>query len=203
MTTYELPSWYQRLMKKYPVVTPEEWQLLDTIAVVKHIRKGESFLRYGKVARYSAFVLSGMFKFSILDDEGNEKIVRFGFADDFLANCESYHKKAPSAVSITAIEDAVILRINIRKLQPLYDLHMNLLHVNLQLFQELSEQQSEHQYILSLKTPLQRYRFLLERRPAIIQKISLTNIARYLYTSREALSRARLYLLDQSRNFCD
>lgn len=203
MTTYELPSWYQRLMKKYPVVTPEEWHLLDSIAVVKHIRKGESFLRYGKVARYSAFVLSGMFKFSILDDEGNEKIVRFGFADDFLANCESYNKKAPSAVSITAIEDAVILRINIKKLQPLYDLHMNLLHVNLQLFQELSEQQSEHQYILSLKTPLQRYRFLLERRPAIIQKISLTNIARYLYTSREALSRARLYLLDQSRNFCD
>nr|WP_295870916.1 Crp/Fnr family transcriptional regulator [uncultured Chitinophaga sp.] len=190
-------------MKKYPVVTPEEWQLLDSIAVVKHIRKGESFLRYGKVARYSAFVLSGMFKFSILDDEGNEKIVRFGFADDFLANCESYNKKAPSAVSITAMEDAVILRINIKKLQPLYDLHMNLLHVNLQLFQEMSEQQSEHQYILSLKTPLQRYRFLLERRPAIIQKISLTNIARYLYTSREALSRARLYLLDQSRNFCD
>ncbi|NLR68268.1 Crp/Fnr family transcriptional regulator [Chitinophaga varians] len=203
MTTYELPSWYQRLMKKYPVVTPEEWQLLDSIAVVKHIRKGESFLRYGKVARYSAFVLSGMFKFSILDEEGNEKIVRFGFADDFLANCESYNKKAPSAVSITAMEDAVILRMNIKKLQPLYDLHMNLLHVNLQLFQELSEQQSEHQYILSLKTPLQRYRFLLERRPAIIQKISLTNIARYLYTSREALSRARLYLLDQSRNFCD
>ncbi|MBC9933227.1 Crp/Fnr family transcriptional regulator [Chitinophaga qingshengii] len=203
MTTYELPAWYERLKTKYPVVTQEEWQLLDSIAVVKHIRKGESFLRYGKVARYSAFVLSGMFKFSILDDEGNEKIVRFGFADDFLANCESYNKKAPSAVSIIAMEDAVILRINIKKLQPLYDLHMNLLHVNLQLFQELSEQQSEHQYILSLKTPLQRYRFLLERRPAIIQKISLTNIARYLYTSREALSRARLYLLDQSRNFCD
>lgn len=203
MTTYELPAWYERLKIKYPVVTQEEWQLLDSIAVVKHIRKGESFLRYGKVARYSAFVLSGMFKFSILDDEGNEKIVRFGFADDFLANCESYNKKAPSAVSITAMEDAVILRINIKKLQPLYDLHMNLLHVNLQLFQEISEQQSEHQYILSLKTPLQRYRFLMERRPAIIQKISLTNIARYLYTSREALSRARLYLLDQSRNFCD
>ncbi|MET3879519.1 Crp/Fnr family transcriptional regulator [Chitinophaga sp. OAE865] len=198
-----LPAWYDRLMKKYPVVTQAEWQLLDSIATVKHIKKGDAFLRYGKVARYSAFVISGMFKFSILDEDGNEKIVKFGFADDFLANCESYNRKAPSAISIIAVEDAVVLRINIKKLQPLYDLHMNLLHVNLQLYQELLEQQSEHQYILSLKTPLQRYRFLLERRPAIIQKISLTNIARYLYTSREALSRARLYLLDQRRNFCD
>jgi hypothetical protein len=99
------------------------------------------------------------------------------------------------------MEDAVILRINIKKLQPLYDLHMNLLQVNLQLYQELLEQQAEHQYILSLKSPLQRYRFLLEHRPAVIQKISLTNIARYLYISREAVSRARILL--SGRKFCD
>ncbi|MCW3464586.1 Crp/Fnr family transcriptional regulator [Chitinophaga nivalis] len=200
---YELPAFYERLMKKYPVVSQAEWQLLDSIATVKHIKKGDTFLRYGKIARYSAFVISGMFKFSILDDEGNEKILRFGFADDFLANCESYNKRVPSAISITAIEDAVILKMNIKRLQPLYDLHLSLLHVNLQLYQELLEQQAEHQQILSFKSPLQRYRFLLERRPAIIQKISLTNIARYLYTSREALSRARLLLIDQARNFCD
>ena len=199
----QLPSYYLGLIKKYPQVTAEEWQLLDNISTVKHIRKGENFLRYGRVARYSAFVLSGQFKFTLLDEEGNERIVKFSFADDFLANCESYNKKAPSNISITAIEDSVVLRINIKKLQPLYDLHMNLLHVNLQLYQELLEQQSEHQYILSLKSPLQRYRFLVEHRPAIIQKISLTNIARYLYISREALSRARILWSARSRKFCD
>jgi len=199
----QLPLYYQGLIKKYPQVTVEEWQLLDNISTVKHIRKGENFLRYGRVARYSAFVLSGQFKFTLLDEEGNERIVKFSFADDFLANCESYNKKAPSNISITAMEDSVVLRINIKKLQPLYDLHMNLLHVNLQLYQELLEQQSEHQYILSLKSPLQRYRFLVEHRPAIIQKISLTNIARYLYISREALSRARILWSARSRKFCD
>ena len=198
-----LPSYFQRLIKKYPQVTMEEWELLDAIATVKYIRKGDNFLRFGKVARYAAFVLSGQFKFNLLNEEGNEKIVKFSFTDDFLANCESYHKKIPSNISITAMEDSVVLRINIKKLQPLYDLHMNLLHVNLQLYQELLEQQSEHQYILSLKSPIQRYRFLLENRPAIIQKISITNIARYLYISREALSRARILLSGHSRNFCD
>ena len=191
---HELPYWYEPLEKKYPVVTEDEWLLLNHIATVKYIKKGDAFLKYGKIARFSAFVISGMFKFSIQDEEGNEKIIKFGFASDFLANCESYNKKAPSAVSIIALEDAVILKINIKKLQPLYDLHMNLLHVNLELYREISEQQSEHQHILSLKSPLGRYRYLLERRPLIIQKITLTNIARYLYTSREALSRARLLL---------
>ncbi|RAJ82261.1 CRP-like cAMP-binding protein [Chitinophaga dinghuensis] len=198
-----LPSHYERLMQKYPVITPEEWSLLDNIASIKHIRKGDAFLRYGKIARESAFVISGMFKFAITDEEGNEKIVRFGMADDFLANCESYTKKAPSAISIIAMEDAVILKMNAKRLLPFQKNHPNLLQVNLQLFQELVEQQSEHQYILSLKTPLQRYKYLLERRPAIIKKISLTNIARYLYTSREAISRARLFLLNKSRNYCD
>lgn len=190
----ELP-WHQRLKKKYPIVTEDEWRMLEVMASVKHIKKGEPFLKYGKVARFSAFVISGSFKYTIMDDDSQEKIIKFAFADDFLANCESYNKKEPSAVSIVALEDAMILRINIKKLQPLYSLHMNLLHVNLQLYQEISEQQSEHQYLLSLKSPLQRYRYLMERRPAIIQKISLTNIARYLYISREALSRARLSLL--------
>jgi CRP-like cAMP-binding protein len=199
----ELPSYYQRLIKKYPQVTKEEWEILDIIATVKYLRKGEQFLRYGKVARYSAFVLSGQFKFSLLDEEGNEKIVKFSFTDDFLANCESFRKKAPSSISITALEDSVILRINTKKLQPLYDEHVNLWHVNIQLYHELMEQQAEHQYILSLKSPVQRYRFLMEHRPAIIQKISLTNIARYLYTSREALSRARILLTGRSGNFCD
>jgi len=191
---HELPYWYEPLKKKYPIVTEEEWALLDQIATVKHIRKGDSFLRYGKVARFSAFVISGTFKFSIQDEDSNEKIIKFSFPNDFLANCESYNKKAASAVSITALEDAVVLKINIKKLQPLYDLHMNLLHVNLELYREISEQQSEHQHILSLKSPLGRYRYLLERRPLIIQKVTLTNIARYLYISREALSRARLFV---------
>jgi CRP-like cAMP-binding protein len=192
---HELPFWYEQFKKKYPIVSDEEWRLLDVMANVKHIKKGDPFLKYGKVARFSAFVISGLFKFSIQDEDGNERIIKFGFPDDFLANCESYNKKAPSAVSIIALEDAVVLRINIKKLQPLYDLHMNLLHVNLQLYQEILEQQSEHQYILSLKSPVRRYRYLLERRPAIIKMISLTNIARYLYISREALSRARLFVM--------
>ena len=200
---YELPFWYEQLKIKYPVVTDEEWRLLNRMATVKRIRKGEPFLKYGKVARYSAFIISGLFKFSIKDEDGNEKIIKFGFANDFLANCESYNQGVPSAVSIIALEEAVILKINIKKLQPLYDLHMNLLHVNLQLYREISEQQSEHQHILSLKSPLGRYRYLLERRPAIIQKISLTNIARYLYISREAVSRARLFLLKKPGSFCD
>ncbi|WP_179414629.1 Crp/Fnr family transcriptional regulator [Mucilaginibacter sp. E4BP6] len=190
--THQLPEWSEQLKNKYPFVTDEEWRLLEVMAHVKQIKKGDSFLKHGKVARFSAFVISGSFKFTIQDEDGCEKIIKFAFANDFLANCESYNKNAPSAVSIVALENAVILKINIRKLQPLYDLHMNLLHVNLQLYQEILEQHSEHQHILSLKSPLQRYRYLIERRPVIIKKITLTNIARYLYVSREALSRARL-----------
>ncbi|GAA3964700.1 Crp/Fnr family transcriptional regulator [Mucilaginibacter dorajii] len=190
----DLPAWYDQLREKYPVVTLDEWQLLHSMASVKHIKKGEPLLRYGYIARHAAFIISGTFKFSILDEEGEEKIVKFGFQNDFLANCESYNKKAASAISIVAIEDAVVLRINIKRIQPLYSLHINLFRVNIQLIEELMAQQSEHQQILSLRSPLQRYKFLMENRPLIIQKISLTNIARYLYTSREALSRAKLFL---------
>ncbi|SDG59651.1 Crp/Fnr family transcriptional regulator [Chitinophaga filiformis] len=187
-----LPSYYQRLIVKYPQVSVAEWHLLDQLATVRHIKKGEHFLRVGKVARYAAFILSGHFKYNFTDDEGSEKILKFGFTDDFLTNCQSFNNNKPSYLNITALEDSVILRFNINNVRPLYDLHSSILHVNLQVYQHIMEEQEEHQYILSLKSPLERYRFLMRHRPAIIQKISLTNIARYLFTSREALSRARI-----------
>lgn len=199
--TNELAPYYQQLMKKYPMVELSDWLLLDKLSAVKQLKKGDSFLRVGQVCRQSAFLLSGQFKFSIHDEEGTEKIVKFGLPDDFLTNCESYNNKTPSQVSIIALEDSVLLKMSIKKARPLFRGPLNFLQANL--YQALLEQQSEHQFILALKSPLQRYKFLLERRPEIIRAISLTNIARYLYISREAVSRARLYLLDQSRNFCD
>lgn len=166
--------------------------MLDQLATIRHIRKGEHFLSVGRVARYAAFVLSGEFKYNFTGDDGSEKILKFGFQDDFLTNCLSFNNNKPSYLNITALEDAVILRFNINKVQPLYELHCSILHVNLQVYRSIMEEQAEHQYILSLKSPLERYRFLMRHRPSIIQKISLTNIAKYLFTSREALSRARV-----------
>jgi CRP-like cAMP-binding protein len=192
-------DWYKRLKIKYPIVTEEEWQILDKITKFKVIKKGDSFLTYGKVAHYAAFVVSGQFAFAIIDDEGNEKFVRFSFADDLLSNCESYYRLTPSAIKIVALENSVIRRINLNRLRPLYDLHMCISTVNLQIYQDIIEQNVEHQYILSLKSPVKRYRFLLEKRPNLLKRISLTNIARYLYVSREALSRARLSILTNNR----
>jgi len=192
-------NWNQCLKQKYPVVTEEEWLLLDKLTTTKTLKKGEHFLEYGKIARYGAFIISGQFAFTILNEDGDENIVRFAFTNDFLANCESYYQTAPSAVKITALEDSVIRKINIKKLQPLYDLHMCISDINLKIYQKISEENFEHQYILSLKSPAKRYKFLLEKRPEIIRRISIKNIAKYLYVSREAISRARLFLLKSQR----
>ena len=75
----ELPNWHGQLKKKYPIVTDEEWRLLDLLASVKHVKKGDTFLKHGKVARFSAFVISGSFKYIIQDDDAQEKIIKFAF----------------------------------------------------------------------------------------------------------------------------
>jgi CRP-like cAMP-binding protein len=191
----ELPPYFARLAKKYRRITPKEWELVNQFAEIIPIQKGDHFLQHGEIAHFAAFVISGQFKFNLYDDDGNEKILKFSFIDDFLANCDSYHNDIPSKLNIEAIEDSVVLRLNISQMQPLFDLHINILRINLDLYQDILENHAEHQYILSLKTPLQKYRYLLRSKPMIIQKISLTNISKYLYTSREALSRARTFCL--------
>lgn len=187
-------EWYLPLKNKYPNVSDEEWLLLDKYGKFKTVKKGHSFLSSGKIARYAAFVISGQFAYTIIDDEGNEKIIKFGLSNDFLANCESFYQKKPSVINIIALEDSLICIMNIKQLQPLYNIHMSIANVNLAIYQEAAQQTFEHQYMLSFKSPLKRYKFLLEKRPEIIRKISIKNIAKYLYVSREAISRARLLL---------
>lgn len=159
-----LAEWYLPLKNKYPNVSDDEWHLLYKYGKFKTIKKGNSFLSSGKIARYSAFVISSQFAYTIMDDEGNEKIIKFGLANDFLANCESFYQKKPSIINIIALEDSVICSINIKQLQPLYNIHMCIADVNLAIYQEAAQQTFEHQFMLSFKSPVKRYKFLLEKR---------------------------------------
>jgi hypothetical protein len=53
------------------------------------------------------------------------------------------------------------------------------------------QQHEEHLKILSLSNPIARYQYIMKNHPKLIQKVTMTDLAKYLYVSREALSRAR------------
>jgi CRP-like cAMP-binding protein len=49
----------------------------------------------------------------------------------------------------------------------------------------------EHHNMMMMKQPSDRYQYVLEKKPELIQKVSLTHLSSYLGMSRETLSRIR------------
>lgn len=179
------------LMKRYCVGAQADWQQwLDISTVVKY-EKGEDFIVEGEISKVCGFVISGLFKNVSINENGEEKTLGFYFQNDFLASCESYNQQIPSPFSITALAPSVAVVTDNNKLVDLYYKNPAIGIIGLVLTQQLMHKHEEHLKILSFASPQLRYEYILDNRPEILQAISITELAKYLYISREAVSRAR------------
>ncbi|MDB5851837.1 MAG: hypothetical protein JWP29_5589 [Rhodoferax sp.] len=61
----------------------------------------------------------------------------------------------------------------------------------------------KHLQLVSLKNLFDRHRLLTRQNPQFIRYITNTEIARYLYVTRETISRAMLKMVEKARCACD
>ena len=144
-------------------------------------------------------MLNGLFKQTFTDIDDNERNLNFYFSGDLLCNCESYKNNKPSVSATTAIENAVVIVVSNDELYHLKNTEIGIALWALAVSQLIMQRQAEHLQIISLKNPFERYHFLLRNKPDMIAKISGTELARYLYISRETLSRARFKMLEPAQ----
>lgn len=74
----------------------------------KKIQKGDVILDAGQVCRFVAFVEKGLFIFSNINEEGEEKVCDFAREGQWLTQYQSMINKTPSPISIKALEDGTI-----------------------------------------------------------------------------------------------
>ena len=193
---FTLVSSYQIISRNQGKMNMCDWEKIWLSSTVKQLNRGDSFIHTGKVSKYSAFVLDGLLKQTYNDEDGNERNLNFYFSGDFLCNCESYKNNKPSVSSITAIENSVIMVVNNDELYHLKNTDHGIALWALSTSQSIMQQQSEHLQIISIKDPFERYCFLLQNKPHMIANVSGTELARYLYVSRETVSRARFKITE-------
>ncbi len=177
-----------------PISFPD-WENIWQISIVKHLKRGEVFLNSGKISRYSAFVIEGIFKQSINDQELNQRNLNFYFKGDLLCDCQSYRTNQPAVGSITALEAAVILVVNNDELYRLKNTVLSIALWSLSVSQSIMQKQSEHLQIISIQNPVERYTYMVHNKAHMVTKISSKEIARYLNVSRETISRVRLKMV--------
>lgn len=165
--------------------------LLDNLQWKERNLKRNEFLKTsGTIDTNVYFVEEGSVRLFI-EDEGEERIIRFGYEGNIIVSLDSFLSEKPSEFYIQAIKASTV---KVASKKDFYDF-INSNSENLKLWNSILEdlvlQQIEREKDLLYNSPKIRYERVLKRSPKLFQEIPNKYIANYLRMSPETLSRLK------------
>lgn len=161
--------------------------LFERIVILK---RNEILKPSGSIDSNIYFLEEGAIKISILDRE-EERIIRFGYQNNWIVALDSFFTIQPSPLEFKALKRTKIHVIGKKKFEEIIGKHPNYLQSWNEILQELVVQQMEREIDLLTNSPKDRYERVLKRSPQLFQEISNHQIAKYLRMSPETLSRLK------------
>lgn len=176
-------------------LSEEDFQQILRYFHAKTIKKKSLFLREGMPATTIAFILSGTVRAYYLSDTGTEQVTQLAMEQHWIGDLYAFLKSESARQYIEALEDTEILMVYNQDIEQLYKDYPQLERYFRILFQN-AYVHTQQRLNASLYVPAaERYRQLLERNPAIAQRVPLIHIASYLGITPESLSRIRKQLM--------
>lgn len=163
------------------------------------LKKGEFFLREGKVAKYQAFLLSGVTTTYTVDKKGEKHVLQIAIEGHWVTDLYSYLSREPAIYTIEALEDTELLLISKDNFDraceeiPVFERFFRLLIQN-----GLIHQQRRVSNIYS-ESAVERYLKLLEEKPEVVQSVPQHLLASFLGIKPQSLSRIRKQIAENSK----
>ena len=151
--------------------------------------KGEHFVRQGAICCSLGLVVKGYFKFTTLNSNAEESVINFAFENEFVTDFNGSYHGLPSEVSIIAGTECEIYTIPIEVMRKY--LSANNREMSLSLYKSLFHMVYRRYLSLHSQSPKERYISLIDRFPAILNTVTLKDLASYLLITPSHLSRLR------------
>ena len=180
----------KKYIRSYANFKDETWDLIESALQVKQIGKGEYTVEEGKICRYIDFVYKGSFR-SFSNKDGEDITTGLYLEGICITNMKSLSTNTPSHLFIQALEDSIVARLQKETLIGLYEKSSELQSVGRAILEAMIVEENDWKEMYTLYDPDERYQFLLNKSPELLQRISLQYIASFLGIRRETLSRIR------------
>jgi CRP-like cAMP-binding protein len=171
--------------------TPSELEMLVAAFKQKTVKKNENLISKDEICRYSYFVCSGSVRAYFITDDGQEATRYVALENQFITTIHSFISQNPTNEYIQATETSELLYISytdFKKLIAETNLAKDLYIKQLEVAYITNHWRLESFLKMSAK---QRYDFLIQTNPALIQRLSNKIVASYLGITQESLSRLK------------
>ena len=126
------------------------------------------------------------------NNDGLDINLSFTFENQFTTSFEAYINREPSKITVQAMEKSVVWKINSRAFNKEYGSSTTFSTFIRRLAKRmLLITEEHHNMMMMMNAPADRYQYILDKKPELIQRIPLTYLASYIGITRETLSRIR------------
>jgi len=170
-------------------------EILEKYFKIRELKKEDYFVRAGEYSKVIGYVESGLLHSYQIDSKGDFITTNFFLPDSYCGSFYSFYRNAPALDFIKAITDVRMHTIEYDTLQALFseDLVFNQLG-RLAIEKVCIEKDIRLSKMLKLDAK-DRYLWLMQEFPSIVQNSPLKYIASFLGMKPESLSRIRKELI--------
>ncbi len=155
--------------------------------VVRRFARGERLSGQGLRSHRCGLVVQGAFRYVHADAAGEEHVVGYAFAGEFVGDYISMCVDAPSQVTIGAMCGAEALLVPGERLETFYRTDAACERLGRRLAEHMLAEVYERLLDRYAASPQQRYEALTERCPDVLQLVPLRELASYLGVRPETL----------------
>lgn len=177
-------------LKKIAKLSDSSEDVLSNLFEQKEISKGDHLFKEGELCRYLFYIKKGLVRIYYYSDKGKEITLWFSSEDTLVTAIDSFYLHKPTRDYCIALEDLVVYTITQSQLETLLNSEKGA-QIVFHIMYEVTRKMAELNESTRFRTAEERYTSLISNYPAILQRVSLGQIASYLGITQETLSRIR------------
>ncbi len=184
-------------LAKYLILSEEEKKAILDLDVFKTYDSGTILLKEGDLSNEGYFVIKGCIRSYYIID-GEEKTTEFYTETEVLSPLCSVNKE-PSTYYVSCVEDTILIVSNTDMEPLIFEKFPRFESLCRILTEELLAKNQSAFDDFKTSSPEQRYLNLLQKKPDLIQRVPLHQLASYLGITAPSLSRIRQRLAEKKK----
>ena len=164
---------------------------LEKLLVIAEYKKGDLLLGQGDHEMEQYFVLDGVLKRVVANQEGKEMILRFSKEDDMDTSYAAWRLRTPAPYSIRAVTKARVAKLSMESWGEFLERHPSIKGDFEYEVMHLMSEVMAHTITLHLLDAAGRVQRFLRKHPDLYERVPMKELASHLNLSAETMSRLK------------